>query len=336
MGNPEPPQPQQPSSPPGPLPPQPGYAAQPVPPQAGYPTAPMPPQPGYGPPPGGYPPPPEATPGYGMPPAPPQGYGPPQPGYAQPPAPAPGYGQPGYGQPGQGQPGYGQPGQGQPGYGQPGHGQPGHGQPGYPYEGGQPAPPAKPARRTGLIIGIVAGAVVLILLLVCGIGGFIWYRQSDGGGGSGDLSGVINYRETNPDALATTHVDAPVNYPMTPPAGGPHFPAWQNCNGDTYTAPIEDGNAVHSLEHGAVWITYRPGLPAEDVGKLYDRVHGLSHMMMSPYPGQSAPISLQAWGYQLTVDNADDKAIGAFITAYRVTAAIEPGAPCGGGITTTR
>ncbi|MFC6015360.1 DUF3105 domain-containing protein [Plantactinospora solaniradicis] len=259
----------------------------------------MPTQPGYPAPPA------PPQPGYGPPPAPPQGYGPPQPGYAQPPAPAPGYGQPGYGQPG------------------------------YPYQGGQPVPPAQPARRTGLIIGIVAGGVALVLLLVCGIGGFIWYRQSNGGG-DGDLSAVVNYRETNPDALSATHVDAPVSYPMTPPAGGPHFPAWQNCNGDVYTAPIEDGNAVHSLEHGAVWITYRPGLPAADVGKLSTRVRGLSHMMLSPYPGQSTPISLQAWGYQLTLDDADDEAIGAFITAYRVTAAIEPGAPCGGGITTTR
>ncbi|GIG85332.1 DUF3105 domain-containing protein [Plantactinospora endophytica] len=195
-------------------------------------------------------------------------------------------------------------------------------------------PPPKSGSKTGLVIGIVAGGVALLLLLVCGVGGYLWYRQSNDDGG--DLSGVVNYRQTNPGALATTHVDAPVSYPMTPPAGGPHFQRWQNCNGDVYTAPIEDGNAVHSLEHGAVWITHRPGLPASEMGKLITRVRGLSHMMLSPYPGQSAPISLQAWGYQLTVDDADDEAIGAFIEAYRVRAAIEPGAPCGGGITTTR
>ncbi|MDG4791436.1 DUF3105 domain-containing protein [Micromonospora sp. WMMD1102] len=307
MSNPEQPSAEQPpASPPGPLPPT--YAP---------PTAPLP-APGPAPATPGYPPA-GAPPGYGTPPVPQQGYGQPQPGYAQP--------QPEYGQP---QPGYAQP-PGQPPAPPPGYGRQ---QPGYPYQQGQPVPPApKSGPRTGLIVGIVAGGVALLLLLVCGVAGFFWYQQRDSGG---DLSAVINYRQTNPGALSTDHVQEPVSYPMTPPAGGPHFPRWQNCNGDVYTEPIADGNAVHSLEHGAVWITFRPGLPPSEVGKLSTRVRGLSHMMMSPYPGQSSPISLQAWGYQLTVEDADDDAIGAFISAYRVTAAIEPGAPCGGGITTTR
>ncbi|MFY1689470.1 DUF3105 domain-containing protein [Plantactinospora sp. WMMB782] len=322
MSNPEQPSAEQPpASPPGPLPPT--YAP---------PTAPLP-APGQAPAAPGYPPA-GPPPGYGTPPVPQQGYGQPQPGYGQPAQPGYGQPQPGYGEP---QPGYAQP-PGQPAvppHGQPHVPPPGYGQqPGYPYQPGQPVPPApKSGPRTGLIIGIVAGGVALLLLLVCGVAGFFWYQQRDSGG---DLSAVINYRETNPGALSTDHVQEPVSYPMTPPAGGPHFQRWQNCNGDVYTAPVVDGNAVHSLEHGAVWITFRPGLPPSEVGKLSTRVRGLSHMMMSPYPGQSAPISLQAWGYQLTVDDADDDAIGAFISAYRVTAAIEPGAPCGGGITTTR
>ena len=54
-------------------------------------------------------------------------------------------------------------------------------------------------------------------------------------------------------------------------------------------------------------------------------------MMMSPFDGLDSPISLQAWGYQLKLDNADDSRIDDFIRALRVNASIEgPNALSGG------
>lgn len=55
-----------------------------------------------------------------------------------------------------------------------------------------------------------------------------------------------------------------------PPAGGEHFNIWQNCG--IYAEPIESGNAVHSMEHGALWITYSPDLPSDQVATLEDAV----------------------------------------------------------------
>ena len=44
-----------------------------------------------------------------------------------------------------------------------------------------------------------------------------------------------------------------------PPVGGAARPAyWADCTGTVYTVDIRHENAVHSLEHGAVWITYNP------------------------------------------------------------------------------
>ena len=123
---------------------------------------------------------------------------------------------------------------------------------------------------------------------------------------------------------------------MSPPVGGDHDATWQNCQGDVYTAAVGNTHAVHSLEHGAVWITYRPGLPAAQIEALTGRVEGTDYTFLSPFPGLDRPISLQAWGYQLKVDDAGDERIDAFLEKYRVSASMEPGATCGNGTTATR
>jgi hypothetical protein len=128
------------------------------------------------------------------------------------------------------------------------------------------------------------------------------------------------------------HVEGKVFYDVRPPVGGKHFATWQDCNGIVYSGQLVDEHAVHSLEHGAVWIAYRPDLPAGQVELLAARVTGTEKLFMSPYRGLESPISLQAWGYQLTVDDAGDQRIDAFIEVLRVNASPEgPTAPCAGG-----
>jgi hypothetical protein len=151
------------------------------------------------------------------------------------------------------------------------------------------------------------------------------------------IEGIHNYLQTNPDYFKYgpegNHKSGNLTYPTSPPVGGTHNPRWQNCMGDVYTAQIAKEHAVHSLEHGAVWVTYNPSLPADQVAKLKSKVEGKSFMLMSPYPDLDKPISLQAWGYQLKVDNANDPRIDQFIDALRQNATQEPQAGCSGGIT---
>ncbi|GJM41846.1 MAG: hypothetical protein DHS20C20_21280 [Ardenticatenaceae bacterium] len=101
-----------------------------------------------------------------------------------------------------------------------------------------------------------------------------------------------------------------------PPAGGEHFNIWQNCG--IYAEPIQTGNAVHSMEHGALWITYQPDLPSEQIDTLAQLVRSQSFLLLSPYPGQRSPVALTAWGFQLEVDSADDGRIEEFIERYRL------------------
>ena len=121
-----------------------------------------------------------------------------------------------------------------------------------------------------------------------------------------------------------------MHYDASPPVGGPHSPIPADCTGTVYANPIASENAVHSLEHGAVWITYRPGLADAELAALGQLVQGQSHLLVSPYPGQASAISAQSWGYQLFVDSTSDPRIAQFIDALRFNPKTtpEPSATC--------
>jgi hypothetical protein len=126
------------------------------------------------------------------------------------------------------------------------------------------------------------------------------------------------------------HVQTPVVYAQVPPAGGNHAPVWQNCG--FYDAPIAAENAVHSLEHGAVWIAFRPDLAGEQVEVLRQLAGSYTHVLVSPYPGLPAPAVASAWGVQLRLDSAEDPRVDQFVQAYRLgPQAPESGGPCTGG-----
>lgn len=136
------------------------------------------------------------------------------------------------------------------------------------------------------------------------------------------------------DYPAARHALGPISYPETPPMGGPHNPIWQNCG--IYAAPIHNEHAVHSLEHGAVWITYRPDLPAADVERLR-ALASEDYMLLSPYPDLPAPVVATSWNHQIHLSGADDVRLPAFIRQYKNNPQTTPefGATCGGALNTT-
>jgi hypothetical protein len=137
------------------------------------------------------------------------------------------------------------------------------------------------------------------------------------------------------DGLAATHVTTAVDYEadygMNPPAGGNHNQAWLNCG--VYSEPQQNENAVHALEHGAVWVTYDPdALGDAEVQTLRDEIPG-TYMLLTPYPDLPAPVVASAWGVQVQLDSVDDPRLADFIAKYRQSPdAPEPGAACTGAI----
>jgi hypothetical protein len=133
---------------------------------------------------------------------------------------------------------------------------------------------------------------------------------------------------------AAQHLPGSLTYRETPPLGGAHNVAWQNCG--IYTVPIHQEHAVHSLEHGAVWITYRPDLPAADVQRLQTLASD-DYMLLSPYPGLPAPVVASAWNNQMQMTGVDDPRLPQFIRRFKNNPGTTPefGASCLGGISTT-
>ena len=128
------------------------------------------------------------------------------------------------------------------------------------------------------------------------------------------------------------HVRHDVDYPTSPPAGGPHLGAWLNCG--FYTVPVLDELAVHSLEHGVVWATYRSDVDAGTLDGLQALAERQSHILASPYEAQTSPLVLSAWGRQLYLESMEDPRFGEFLDVYMFDGptAPEPGAACSGAV----
>ncbi len=138
------------------------------------------------------------------------------------------------------------------------------------------------------------------------------------------IEGVQSY-----DGLTQNHVTGDVNYPQSPPVGGDHDSRWQNCG--VYDTPVRNENAVHSLEHGAVWLAYRPDLAADQVEVLRAFARSHTHILVSPYQGLTEAVVATAWGKQLRLDSVTDPRLALFVATYEEGPQTpELGATCSG------
>ncbi len=134
------------------------------------------------------------------------------------------------------------------------------------------------------------------------------------------------------------HTTDRVTYDHTPPAGGKHWPGkeggvlgWLRCG--VYAEPIPNEFAVHSEEHGAVWLTYQPAASADDISALTAVAQVKpDYVLLSPYPDQPGRFMASTWGAQLSAEQPDDPRLKAFVTAYAGGGqGGEPGADCSHG-----
>ena len=171
-----------------------------------------------------------------------------------------------------------------------------------------------------------ASAAVLVAL---GVGGVVVYANVSPT--AQPISGVERIAAADRD-----HVTGAVTYPQSPPVGGPHNAVWQNCG--VYDQPVPNEWAVHSMEHGAVWVTYRPDLPADQVEALRAVARAQEYVLLNPWAADAplpSSIVASAWGLQLKVDTASDPRLAQFVQRYaNGPQTPERMAPCSGGMGT--
>ncbi|TAK76142.1 MAG: DUF3105 domain-containing protein [Dehalococcoidia bacterium] len=152
---------------------------------------------------------------------------------------------------------------------------------------------------------IVAGVAVLAF-----IGWIAWVNRPVGVSSKGLMGEAVQI-------AASGHVTSPSELQIpegVPPAGGPHYV--NPLPGGVYDQPVDDGRVIHSLEHGLIWITYKPGAISDaQLKELLDLVDGRKRdVVLSPRPENKDALVATSWGRRLVIKPGDMKTVKDFIS----------------------
>lgn len=185
-------------------------------------------------------------------------------------------------------------------------------------------------RRRGKLVWWTVGGVAAVAIVAVVIASIVFAPEpppeyTAGSSTGAEIDGVETFENV------TDHVTGTVDYEQSPPAGGPHNAVWLNCG--IYSEPVPNENAVHSLEHGAIWVTYdATAVTGDDLESLKAQMPS-SYVILSPYEGLDSPVVMTGWNNQLKLDSVDDERIGEFFTEFwRSQNVPEPGAVCTGAL----
>lgn len=148
-----------------------------------------------------------------------------------------------------------------------------------------------------------------------------------GGGVAGIVLSPKNARTSRPGQefpqQSRTHIAEGAShdpYSTNPPTSGPHYGKTEVPG--VYDKELEDERVIHSLEHGAVWITYKSSKVDQSA---IDRLKEIAKpyktkILLSPREKNDDPIAVVAWQHLLRLQTVDDSAVAqikAFVKAFR-------------------
>lgn len=152
----------------------------------------------------------------------------------------------------------------------------------------------------------------LRIIMVAVIGYSIFLLAQSAGPDGKDFS--VAYSIQGRDHIADGETHPPYN--SNPPSSGSHYAV--PARGGFYEEFLPDEQAIHNLEHGDVWIAYRPGI-GDNAKKTLKSFAG-QYIVVSPRPENEGDVSLVAWGrvdtFDIENEFVDEGRIRDFIRRY--------------------
>lgn len=158
---------------------------------------------------------------------------------------------------------------------------------------------------------ILRNSIILGTILVLILGG-IWYNIMR----TRNLPGTL-VSDQGREHIAITNTNHP-SYNSNPPTSGPHFS--QPSEWGVYKQELADETLIHNLEHGGVWISYKPGIP-EEVRKNLENFYKKwgRKVIVTPRSKNDSDIALAAWNRldKFSVSEYSEERVEKFIKAFR-------------------
>jgi hypothetical protein len=105
-------------------------------------------------------------------------------------------------------------------------------------------------------------------------------------------------------------------YNSNPPSSGDHYA--EPAPWGVSLVPVPDERAIHNLEHGGLWITYKDTADQKLVEQLTNFTKRYqTKVVLSPRPDNQAKVAIASWGWVQTFDVVDERALADFINAHK-------------------
>lgn len=149
---------------------------------------------------------------------------------------------------------------------------------------------------------VIAGIAIASLLI---LGGGVWFLTVQTTKEETKLSKPLTGEEIPDQGRGHVPDETKIEYNSNPPTSGQHYAKW--ITRGIYDKPQNDGNLVHSLEHGAVILSYKTDIAKDDVEKIKSVFSSVSvsKKIIVPRDNLDVPVALTSWGRLLKLQTID-------------------------------